>query len=68
MNEDKLDKLDEIKVYRSSNEYRWVRRTTTNWKIIGASTEGYSRAEGALANIQRTQRGPYVLIRDDFKE
>jgi len=60
---------DEIRVYESedsppSSRYRWTRRTTTNWRVVGTSSEGYARVRGALANIERTQRGPYTLILD----
>lgn len=55
-------KPDKINVYRDSNkEWRWVRKTVTNNKIVGASSEGYKRKEGALANIRRTQKGPCIV-------
>lgn len=60
---------DIIRVYISdegpdSSRYRWTRRTTTNWKIVGASSEGYSRLSSAMANIKRTQREPYIIVKD----
>jgi uncharacterized protein YegP (UPF0339 family) len=39
------------KIYRDKRgKYRW-RVTASNGKIIGASTQGYSRRADALANI-----------------
>jgi len=70
------DKLDEIRIYESrshvdgedvpaSSRIRWTRRTTTNYKVVGASHEGYSRVAGAMANIKRTQKEPYIIVVDD---
>lgn len=66
---------DEIRVYRltdpevpSSQRWRWTRRTTTNYRTVGASSEGYARKDGALRNIRRTQKGPYIVIIESLKK
>jgi uncharacterized protein YegP (UPF0339 family) len=42
-------------------EYRWTRRSATNGNVIAASTQGYNTARAARANIERTQKQPYVI-------
>jgi uncharacterized protein YegP (UPF0339 family) len=64
---------DEIIVYTltdspASSRWRWTRRTKTNYKIVGASSEGYARKDGALRNIARTQREPYTIKIDALGE
>lgn len=59
------DKVDEITVYTiyrvTGKEFRWVRKTTTNYRIIGASTQPYNSKKSALENIERTQKEPFTL-------
>jgi uncharacterized protein YegP (UPF0339 family) len=53
-------RVDTITVYKTEEgDIRWTRRSAYNGKVIGASTEGYSRVRPAIANIERTQRAPY---------
>jgi hypothetical protein len=55
-------KLDEITVYKTpEGEVRWTRKTTTNYRIVGASTQGYNSLQAAMDNIDRTQKGPFTL-------
>lgn len=61
-------KPDKITVYSldvhavpPSTRVRWKRRSAYNGNLIAASTEGYARVRGAIDNIQRTQREPYLI-------
>ena len=57
---------DSIEVYRSGKGFRWQRRASGNHRIVGASTEEYSRLSFALKNVKRTQKAPYNLqVLDD---
>lgn len=63
-------KSDVIRVYidmeaPKSSRFKWTRKTSTNHRIVGSSTEGYSRLKGALDNIDRTQKEPYTFVFDD---
>lgn len=61
----KFKKADKITVYKNpEGEIRWTRKTCTNHKIVGASTQPYNSVKAALANIHRTQRGPFVLVNE----
>lgn len=52
---------DLITVYRDvGGDYRW-RRQAGNGEVVGASTEGYEHRADALANIEATQGGEYLL-------
>jgi uncharacterized protein YegP (UPF0339 family) len=60
----KTTKPDTIALYsvlRGKREYRWTRRSATNGNVIAASTQGYNTARAARANIERTQKQPYVI-------
>jgi hypothetical protein len=59
--------VDKITVYTlsdgpASSRWRWTRRNGGNYKIVGASSEGYARKDGALRNIKRTQKEPYTIV------
>lgn len=41
-----------IRVYRDDG-WRWQMRDTRNGRIIGASTEGYTRQTACLKNLER---------------
>jgi uncharacterized protein YegP (UPF0339 family) len=65
------DRITVYKAFRDSDpmqlgvttaEWRWTRRTTTNHRIVAASSEGYARKDGALRNIKRTQKAPYTMV------
>lgn len=44
---------DKWEVYKdASDKWRW-RRTASNGKIVGASTEGYSNKSDCIANAKR---------------
>lgn len=43
---------DNWEIYQSSGGWRW-RRTASNGKIVGASTEAYSSRANCIANAQR---------------
>ncbi|PTM40231.1 DUF1508 domain-containing protein [Bosea sp. 124] len=43
---------DRWEIYPSGSEWRW-RRTASNGRIVGASTEGYSSKAACIANAQR---------------
>ena len=64
----KTIKPDRIEIHRTLDEkprqFRWTRFSGANGKIIGASTEGYTAKRGAVYNIARTQRAPYVVAYD----
>jgi uncharacterized protein YegP (UPF0339 family) len=69
-----MSKPDEIQVYKStdpevptSSRWRWTRRNGGNYKVVGASSEGYSRKDGALRNIKRTQKGPYTIVVESLR-
>jgi uncharacterized protein YegP (UPF0339 family) len=60
----KTTKPDRIVLYRTTDktrEYRWTRRSAVNGNVIAASTQGYNTARAARANIERTQKQPYVI-------
>lgn len=58
----KVSKPDEIEIYKDLHgALRWTRRTKTNHKIVGASTEGYNTMRAIMANIKRTQKPPFSL-------
>jgi uncharacterized protein YegP (UPF0339 family) len=64
----KVTKPDQIKVYKDPDgKYRWTRRNGGNHKIVGASTESYSRLRAALSNVKRTQRPPFELEIEEDK-
>lgn len=53
---------DKIDIYKDENgEFRWTRKTDTNFKIVGASSQGYTRLKYAMDNIERTQKTPFVV-------
>lgn len=61
----KFKKKDEIRIYKNPDgEIRWTRTTKGNHKIVGASTQGYNSVRAAMANIKRTQKGPYDLVNE----
>jgi uncharacterized protein YegP (UPF0339 family) len=43
---------DKWEIYASGNEWRW-RRTASNGKVVGASTESYTSRANCIANAQR---------------
>lgn len=44
---------DKWEIYKGgADEWRW-RRTASNGKIVGASTEGYANKSDCIANAQR---------------
>lgn len=46
----------------AEGKWRWTRKTSTNHKIVGASTEGYTKQQGCLDNIERTQKEPFITV------
>lgn len=47
-------KKDEITLFKDAkDEWRWVRKCTTNGKIVGASTEGYKNKSDCIDNVNR---------------
>jgi len=63
---------DKIIVYNTgsgpkSQRYRWTRKSGANGKKIAASNEGYGKKQSAVANIERTQKEPFVLIDETLK-
>lgn len=56
-------RTDLIALYKDdTGEWRWSRRSAFNGNIIAASCEGYKRPNRAVDNIERTQKGPYVIV------
>lgn len=56
-------RTDLIALYKDdAGEWRWTRRSAFNGNIIGAACEGYKRKHRAVENIERTQKGPYVIV------
>ncbi len=39
-------------IYQTNGQWRW-RRTASNGRIVGSSTEGYSNRNDCIANAQR---------------
>ena len=44
---------DKVEIYKDSNGYYRWRRTATNGKIVGASTEGYVKKSDCIDNANR---------------
>jgi len=60
----KPDRIEIHRTFDKTPQFRWTRFSGANGKIIGASTEGYTAKRGAVYNIARTQRAPYVVAYD----
>jgi uncharacterized protein YegP (UPF0339 family) len=43
---------DKWEIYQSGSDWRW-RRTATNGRIVGASTQGYSNKSDCIENAKR---------------
>lgn len=44
---------DKWKIYQAADGWRW-RRTSSNGRIVGAATQGYSNKMDCIANAQRS--------------